>query len=112
MGDEGHLSYIVITAAAYYPDMKIARTSAVLVLTEFSHHYNNVRHNERDGISNHEPHDCLLNRLFKAQVKETSNLRVTGLCGGIHRWPVNNPHKEPVTRNMIWDAIAPIMTSL
>ena len=28
------------------------------------------RHNERDGVSNHQPHDCLLNRLFKAQIKE------------------------------------------
>ena len=23
------------------------------------------RHNERDGVSNHQPHDCLLNRLFR-----------------------------------------------
>ena len=23
-----------------------------------------------DGISNHQPQDCLLNRLFKAQIKE------------------------------------------
>ena len=28
------------------------------------------RHNERDGVSNHKPHDCLLNRLFKAKIKE------------------------------------------
>ena len=28
------------------------------------------RHNERDGVSNDQPHDCLLNRLFKAQIKE------------------------------------------
>ena len=28
------------------------------------------RHNERDSVSNHQPHDCLLNRLFKAQIKE------------------------------------------
>ena len=28
------------------------------------------RHNERDGISNHERHDCLFNRLFEAQIKE------------------------------------------
>ena len=28
------------------------------------------RHNERDGVSNYQPHDCLLNRLFKAQIKE------------------------------------------
>ena len=40
------------------------------------------RHNERDSVSNHQPRDCLLNRLFKAQIKETSKLRVTGLCEG------------------------------
>ena len=28
------------------------------------------RHNERDGVSNHQPHDCLLNRLFKAHIIE------------------------------------------
>ena len=38
------------------------------------------RHNERDGVSNHQPHNCLLKRLCKAQIKETSKLRVTGLC--------------------------------
>ena len=40
------------------------------------------RHNERDGVSNHQPPGCLLNRLFKAQIKETLKLRVTGLCDG------------------------------
>ena len=49
--------------------------------------------------------DCLLRR----RSKKTSKLRVTGLCEGqssvslvfvrgIHRWPVNSPHKGPVTR--------------
>ena len=57
------------------------------------------RHNGRDGVSNHQPHDCLLNRLFRRRSKKTSKLRVTGLCvRGIHRWPVNSPHKWPVTR--------------
>ena len=28
------------------------------------------RHNERHGVSNHQPHDFLLNRLFQAQIKE------------------------------------------
>ena len=29
------------------------------------------RHNEHDGVSNHQPRDCLLNRLFRqAQMKE------------------------------------------
>ena len=40
------------------------------------------RHNERDGVSNHQPHDCLLNRLFRRRTKKTSKLRVTGLCAG------------------------------
>ena len=40
------------------------------------------RHNERDGISDHQPHDCLLNRLFRHKSKKTSKLRVTGLCAG------------------------------
>ena len=35
------------------------------------------RHNERDGVSNHRPHDCLLNRLFRRRSKKTSKLRVT-----------------------------------
>ena len=41
------------------------------------------RNNERDGVSNHQPHDCLLNRLFRRRSKKTSKLRVTGLCAGI-----------------------------
>ena len=40
------------------------------------------RHNERDGICNHQPHDCLLNRSFRRRSKKTSKLRVTGLCVG------------------------------
>ena len=40
------------------------------------------RHNERDGVSNHQPHDCLLNRLFRRRSKKTSKLRFTGLCTG------------------------------
>ena len=38
------------------------------------------RHNERDGVSNHTPRDCLPNRLFRHRSKKTSKLRVTGLC--------------------------------
>ena len=40
------------------------------------------RHNQRDGVSNHQPHDCLLNRLFRRRSKKTSKLCVTGLCAG------------------------------
>ena len=37
------------------------------------------RHNERDGVLYHQPHDCLLNRLFGHRSMKTSKLRVTGL---------------------------------
>ena len=40
------------------------------------------RHNGRDSISNHQPRDCILNRLFRRRSKKTSKLRVTGLCAG------------------------------
>ena len=38
------------------------------------------RHNGRGSVSNHQPHHCLLNRLFRRRSKKTSKLRVTGLC--------------------------------
>ena len=59
------------------------------------------RHNERDGVSNHQHLDCLLNRLFGRGPKETIKLR----------WPVNSPHKGPVTQKMFPfdDVIMPAM---
>ena len=40
------------------------------------------RHNGYDSISNHQPHDCLLNHLFRRRSKKTSRLHVIGLCEG------------------------------
>ena len=59
------------------------------------------RHNDHDGVSNHQPHVCLFNRLFRRRSKKTSKLRVTGLCAGNSPGPVNSPHKGPVTRKML-----------
>ena len=58
------------------------------------------RHNDHDSVSNHQPHCCLLNRLFRRRSKKTSKFRVTGLCVGNSPGPVNSPHKGPVTRKM------------
>ena len=58
------------------------------------------RHNGGDGVSNHQPHHCLLKRLFRRRSKKTSKLRVTGLCAGNSPGPVNSPHKWPVTWKM------------
>ena len=40
------------------------------------------RHNECDSVSNHQPSDCLPNRVFWRRSKKTSKLRVSGLCAG------------------------------
>ena len=58
-------------------------------------------HNDLDGVSNHQPHGCLLNRLFRRRSKKTPKLRVTGLFVGNSPRPMNSPHKGPVTRSML-----------
>ena len=40
------------------------------------------RHNGGDSVSNHQPHDCFLNRLSRRRSKKISKLRVIGLCAG------------------------------
>ena len=44
------------------------------------------RHNGHDGVSNHLPYDCLLDRLFGRRSQKTSKLRVTGLRVGNSPW--------------------------
>ena len=58
------------------------------------------RRNGHGGVSNHQPHHCLLNRLFGCRSKKPSKLRVTDLCAGSSPGPVNSPHKWPVTRKL------------
>ena len=59
-------------------------------------------HNGHNGVSNHQPHVCLLNRLFRCISKKTSTFRVTGLCAGNSSvtGEVNSPHKGLVMRKM------------
>ena len=47
-------------------------------------HFNALKwcHNERDGGSNYQPLDCLLNCWFRRRSTKTSKLRVTSLCVG------------------------------
>ena len=59
------------------------------------------RHNERDGISNHQHLGCLLNSLCRRRSKKTSKLRLTGLCDGNPPMTGGFPHKWPVTRKMV-----------
>ena len=69
-------------------------------LANVSHNSLHWRHNDLDGVSNHQLHGCLLNRLFRRRSKKTSKLCVTGLCVGNSPGPVNSPQKGPITRKM------------
>ena len=53
-----------------------------IVLWASAMDYNDMYHNEHNGVSNHLPHNCLLNCLFRRRSKKTSKLRITGLCEG------------------------------
>ena len=70
------------------------------------------RHNDHGSVSNHQTHECLLNRLFRRRSKKTSKLRVTGLCVGNSPGLVNSPHKGSVMRKMfpIDDVIMDILS--
>ena len=58
------------------------------------------RHNERNVVSNNQPHDCLLNRLIGRRSKKHQSSASLVFVRGIHCWPVNSPHKGPLTRKM------------
>ena len=83
------------------------KLSSLIWFLELSQHYSTAeyhdytenrlqwRHNEHDSAWNHQPRDCLLNRLFRRRSKRTWKLRVTCLCVGNSLGPVNSPHKWP-----------------
>ena len=66
------------------------------------------RHNDHDGVSNHRPHGCLLNRLFRRRSKKTSKLRVTGLCV----WGIHRDRWIPRTKGQLRRKCFHLMTSL
>ena len=61
---------------------------------------NHTTTNGCDGVSNHQPRDCLLNRLFRHKSKRHQSTASLAFVWGIHRGPVNSPHKWPVTQKM------------
>ena len=58
------------------------------------------RQDDCDGVSNHRRLDRLLNRLLRRKSKKHQNSASLAIVRRIHRWPVNSPHKGPVTRKI------------
>ena len=90
--DKSAVGYHVYATTLQHFDDKLLSNIHVLdgnyeVLHRTKDHYDTSiilkwRHNEGDCVSNQQRFDCLLNRLFRRRSKETSKLRVTGLCEG------------------------------
>ena len=60
-----------------------------------------------DGVSNHQPHHCLLNVYSDADQRKHQSSASLAFVRGIHRWP----HKRPITRNMFpFDDVIMIMS--
>ena len=57
------------------------------------------RHNGRGGVSNHRRLDCVPVCSDAYQRKHQSS-SLLAYVRGTHRWPVNSPHKRPVTLKM------------
>ena len=71
------------------------------------------RHNGRDDVSDHQPHDCLLNVYSGADQRKLQSSASLVFVRGIHRGPVNSPHKGPVTRKVFpFDDVIMYMASL
>ena len=84
------------------------------------------RHNEVDGVSNHQPQTCLLGRLFGRRSKKTSKLRVTGkktpklrvtgLCAGNSPSPGTGEFPAQMASNaenvcILWRHHGPLQTN-
>ena len=48
------------------------------------------RHNGHDGVSNHQPHDCLLNSFSGADQRKHQSSPSVAFVRGIHRGPANS----------------------
>ena len=103
-----HYTYCntVIKQIIFQTSQELCNQLVYLVLVGSSSHSDNPlrslqwRHNGHDSVSDRQPHNCLINRLFRRRSKKTSKLRVTGLCAGNSPGPMNSLHTWPVMRKM------------
>ena len=79
MMTSSHNTESISTSSGYIRSPNVMIPTVVCWLAQITLQW---RHNERDGVSNHQPHDCLLNRLFRCKSKKTPKVSVTGLCVG------------------------------
>ena len=86
------------------PSMKICFVLWFTALSCYFYHSSTLllrwRHNGRDSVSNHQPHDFYSTVYWDANQRKHQSSAPLAFVQGIHRRPVNSPHKWPVTRKM------------
>ena len=106
------ISYLFLQKISHHPwncaiqevghmDTAVSTILAIMTLTGDGNWYYKTlewRHNGRDSVSNHQHHDCSLNRLLSADHRKHQSSASLAFVRGIHRWPMNSPHKWPVPR--------------
>ena len=92
------MCYDLLLCHLLFINLKHSRNSFLFNLSRSTPVFIPVNHDDRDGVSNHQPKDCLLNRLFGGDQRKHQSSASLAFVGGIHRWPVNSPQKGPVTR--------------
>ena len=90
--------FYIATLPAFVVSMRTRHFLVTLVRMEASLQW---RNDERGGVSTHWRLDCY--SIVYAGVNQRKHLSAASLAfvRGIHRWPVNSPHKGPVTRRML-----------
>ena len=72
--------------------------NTTIISTDVSFHYSDVIMSAM--VSNHQPRDCLLNRLDADKKNKHQSSASLAFVGGIHWWPFFSPHKGPVMQKM------------
>ena len=88
---------ILLTVSYIWYSVVIFAANYVCAVVNQALHW---RHDGRDSVSNLQPYDCLLIRLFRRRSRKHQSSASLAFVWEIHRGPVNSPHKWPVTRKM------------
>ena len=75
----------MLISQAKYPDF--LRLCSKIVLDQIELVALRWRHNGLDSVSNHQPHDCLLSRLFGRRFKKHQSSASLAFVRGFHRRP-------------------------
>ena len=74
--------FIVLIGTIFLLTINMCDRGRTITHLQISWFHTQVYNNGRDGISNHQPHECLLSRLIRRRSEKTSKLHVTGFCAG------------------------------